>query len=68
MHYRTLSVVVTVALLLLLFTASNDPSGLMATLGLFLSPILIVVLAVRILRAPGVDKEPPARNKWYYFD
>lgn len=68
MHYRTLSITVTIALLLLLYGAAAEASGLIATLGLFLSPILIVVLAVRILRAPDVEKEPPAQNKWYHFD
>lgn len=67
MHYRTLSILITAALFLLLAATAFNPAPWLVNLSIVLVPVLIIGLAIGILRAAGVDREPPAKNKWYHF-
>ncbi|TNE62302.1 MAG: hypothetical protein EP344_05105 [Bacteroidetes bacterium] len=65
MHYRTLSIVVSIAVFVVLYLMAEFPGSWTFIPGLIGIPLLIVYLTIQILRAPDVDKEPPAKYKWY---
>ena len=65
MHYRTLSIFISLIVFLVLNLMALFPGGWTFSLGLVLVPVLIVYLAIRILRAPNIDQEPPPKYKWY---
>lgn len=67
MHYRSLSIFISALLFLLLLLSGTWPNSWMIGISVALTPVLIIVLVVGILRSPDVGSDPPARNKWYHF-
>lgn len=67
MHYRPLSIGITIVLFTLLWLSGAVKSPGLIFLTVALAPVLIVLLAIGVLKSPGTDTEPPARNKWYHF-
>ena len=65
MHYRTLSMVISIVIFSILYITAEYPESWAFFLGLIGVPVLIVYLTIRILRAPNVDQEPPPKYKWY---
>ncbi len=67
MHYLRLSILITTLLFLLLLLSGLWPDSWIMGVSIVFTPALILLLVVGILRSPGVNSDPPPRNKWYHF-
>lgn len=65
MHYLTLTSVITFLLLLLILALFFYPTATLFMIASGLTPLLIGVLAVRVLRAPVQAPERESDNDWY---
>ncbi len=65
MHYRTLTSVITFALLGLVILLFIFPTAALFVIASALVPVLIGVLAVGVLRAPVQPEERQQDSPWY---
>lgn len=65
MHYLTLTSVITFLLLMMILVLFIYPTATSFMIASALTPLLIGVLAIRVLRAPVHAPELKSDNDWY---
>jgi hypothetical protein len=67
MHYRTITIGISLAALFIVLLAGLSSKTWIANLSQLAVLALIIVLTIGILRSTGFEQDPPPRNKWYHF-